>query len=94
MGRAQAPISTAFRPARLLHDHPYGTSEVEARADRQRKYPTGDWMTSPQVFEEVKQDGRWQELYQEWIGQYTGEDAEPPDISVQEAVELVEQNPA
>lgn len=36
---------------RLLHDHPYGTSEVRADADRQRKYPSGDWMTSEQWFE-------------------------------------------
>ena len=46
------------------------------------------------VFEEYKSDGRWDDLYERWIGQYTGEDAEPPDISVEEAVELVKQNPA
>jgi ABC-type amino acid transport substrate-binding protein len=46
------------------------------------------------VFSDFKSDGRWQDLYQEWIGQYTKQKAEPPDISVDEAVKLVEQNPA
>ncbi|MGE5603575.1 MAG: glycosyl hydrolase-related protein [Nitrososphaerales archaeon] len=39
--------------ARLIHDHPYGVSEIQARGKYVRKYPTGDWMTSPQVYEEV-----------------------------------------
>jgi len=44
------------------------------------------------VFQELKDSGRWAELHQEWIGKYTGESAEPPNISVEEAVELVKQN--
>src|SRR3712207_1829362 len=47
-----------------------------------------------QVFADFKSDGRWDDLYQEWIGQYTGQEAEAPDLSVDEAVELVETNPA
>lgn len=39
---------------RLIHDHPYGLSEVRAEGSYPRKYPTGDWMTSPQVFEQVQ----------------------------------------
>ena len=39
--------------ARLIHDHPYGLSEIAAQGTYLRKYPTADWMTSPQVFEEV-----------------------------------------
>jgi alpha-mannosidase len=39
---------------RLVHDHPYGVSEVHGEGTYLRKYPTGDWMTSPQVFEEVR----------------------------------------
>ena len=39
--------------AKLLHDHAYGTGEVTAAVDRQRKYPSGDWMTSEQWFETV-----------------------------------------
>jgi ABC-type amino acid transport substrate-binding protein len=42
-----------------------------------------------QVFEEYKSSGKWKETYDKWVGQYTGEDAEPPDMTVQEAVELV-----
>jgi ABC-type amino acid transport substrate-binding protein len=47
-----------------------------------------------EVFAAFKEDGRWADLHQEWIGQYTGAKAEPPDISVDEAVELVKKNPA
>ncbi len=37
----------------LLHDHPFGVSEIRAAGRYRRKYPSGDWMTSPQWFEEV-----------------------------------------
>ncbi|MCX7924700.1 MAG: hypothetical protein N2554_02690 [Fimbriimonadales bacterium] len=37
----------------LVHDHPYGVSAIQPSGTYLRKYPTGDWMTSPQVFEEV-----------------------------------------
>jgi ABC-type amino acid transport substrate-binding protein len=44
------------------------------------------------VFEEYKTSGKWKEKYDKWVGQYTGEDQEPPTISVDEAVELVKKN--
>lgn len=44
------------------------------------------------VFQSIKDDGTWAKLHQEWIGKYTGETAEPPNITVEEAVELVKQN--
>ena len=44
------------------------------------------------VFQEVKDDGTWMKLYDEWIGKYTGEPGEPPTIDVAAAVELVKQN--
>jgi len=44
------------------------------------------------VFSEYKEDGRYAETYEKWVGQYTDTEAEPPDISVDEAVELVKQN--
>jgi len=47
-----------------------------------------------EVLDGLKEDGTWQKTYDRWIGQYTGEDAQPPDIDVDEAVELVKQNPA
>jgi alpha-mannosidase len=40
--------------ARLIHDHPYGLSEIRAEGEYLKKYPTGEWMTSPQVFETVR----------------------------------------
>lgn len=44
------------------------------------------------VFQELKDSGRWAELHQEWIGKYTNETAEPPAITVDEAVEMVKNN--
>ncbi|HLK17034.1 MAG TPA: hypothetical protein VKT78_19670 [Fimbriimonadaceae bacterium] len=38
----------------LWVDQPYGISRVSAESKRPRKYPTGDWMTSPQRFETVE----------------------------------------
>lgn len=49
----QMPIGFRLPGARLIHDHPYGISEIRAEGTYRRKYPTGDWMTSPQVYEEV-----------------------------------------
>lgn len=42
------------------------------------------------VLAESKQNGSWAESYQKWVGQYTGEDQEPPTMSLQEALELSE----
>ncbi|HRL11639.1 MAG TPA: glycosyl hydrolase-related protein [Aggregatilineales bacterium] len=39
---------------RLIHDYPYGLDEIRAEGTYLRKYPTGEWMTSPQVFETVE----------------------------------------
>jgi len=38
----------------LIHDHPYGVSSITPNGSYPRKYPTGDWMTSPQVFETIE----------------------------------------
>jgi ABC-type amino acid transport substrate-binding protein len=43
-----------------------------------------------QVFREVKRDGRWQSLYERWVGRYTGQKQQPPNISVEAAVKLTE----
>ena len=37
----------------ILHDHPFAQTEIEAGTNRPRKYPSGDWMTSEQWFEDV-----------------------------------------
>ncbi len=47
-----ASIPLSFRP-RIITDQPYGISEVHPHGSWPKKYPTGDWMTSPQWFEEV-----------------------------------------
>jgi alpha-mannosidase len=56
-GGMHAALQTAIAidlPAhRLIHDHPYGVGEIRAEGTYLRKYPTGDWMTSPQVFEDI-----------------------------------------
>lgn len=44
------------------------------------------------VFTEVKENGTWMKVYDEWVGKYTKEPGEPPTIGVDEAVELVKNN--
>ena len=34
------------------------------------------------VFKELKDNGKWNELFDTWIGKYTGQQGEPPTISV------------
>lgn len=56
-GRVAAALHTLLHadlasPAFIV-DHPYGVSQVHPAGSYQRKYPTGDWMTSPQVYETV-----------------------------------------
>jgi glutamate transport system substrate-binding protein len=40
------------------------------------------------TLEAAQEDGRWEEIYQEWVGQYVDQDAQPPDMTLQEALEL------
>ena len=42
------------------------------------------------VIDRYKQDGRWQRSYQRWVGQYTNEEQQPPDMTLQEALKLSE----
>jgi alpha-mannosidase len=53
-GALRTTLATKLESFVLYHDHPYGVGEIRAEGVYLRKYPTGDWMTSPQVFEEVK----------------------------------------
>ncbi len=39
--------------ARTIADQPYGVNELQPNGSYLRKYPEGDWMTSPQWFEEI-----------------------------------------
>lgn len=45
-----------------------------------------------ETFQELKDNGTWDKLYEEWIGKYTGEPGEAPTIDVDAAVEMVKQN--
>ena len=38
--------------------------------------------------QKFKDDGRWARTYERWIGRYTGEDQEPPTMTLQEAIDL------
>jgi glutamate transport system substrate-binding protein len=44
-----------------------------------------------ETFDELNSSGRYDELFQKWVGQYTGAKPEYPDMTVDEAVELVKQ---
>jgi len=39
------------------------------------------------VLEEMKQDGRWQEIYDKWVGQYVDQQQKPPTMTLEEAIE-------
>ena len=39
------------------------------------------------VLEEYKRGGGWAESYEKWVGQYTGEQQDPPTMTLQEAIE-------
>jgi alpha-mannosidase len=57
-GGIGSALATHYRvgdpAASLVHDHPYAVSSIEPRGRYLRKYPSGDWMTSEQWFEEVE----------------------------------------
>ena len=48
--------------ASMASSFAFGTGEVTAAVDRQRKYPSGDWMTSEQWFETVELGARDAEI--------------------------------
>jgi alpha-mannosidase len=50
----QMHFPVAFQVDRVYADTPYAVDEVQPLPIGLRKYPEGDWMTSPQWFEEVK----------------------------------------
>jgi glutamate transport system substrate-binding protein len=40
------------------------------------------------VLREVEQDGRWEEIYQQWVGRHIDREAQPPDMTLQQALAL------
>ncbi len=41
-----------------------------------------------ETIQKFKDDGRWKQTYDKWIGRYTGEDQEPPTMTLKEAIDL------
>src|SRR5918998_151146 len=44
-----------------------------------------------ETFDELNSSGRYDELFEKWVGQYTGAEPEYPDMTVDEAVQLVKE---
>ena len=40
------------------------------------------------VLQNVEEDGRWEETYQKWVGRHINREEQPPDMTLQEALEL------
>jgi len=59
---------------------PYGAGIVEGDAEF-KEFVDG-------VISDFISDGRWASTYENWIGQYTGESADPPTMTLEEALEL------
>jgi ABC-type amino acid transport substrate-binding protein len=59
---------------------PYGAGVTEGDTEFQ-EFVSG-------VIADVKSDGRWEQFYEKWIGQYTGEPGEVPTMTLEEALEL------
>ena len=41
-----------------------------------------------EAIDAYKKDGRWEDSYEEWVGQYTGVKQDPPTMTLKEAIEL------
>jgi glutamate transport system substrate-binding protein len=63
-----------------LTTEPYGAGIKEGEKEFQRFVSD--------AFAAAEQDGRWEDLYQEWVGQYTNQKAQPPDMTLEEALAL------
>jgi ABC-type amino acid transport substrate-binding protein len=61
---------------------PYGAGIAQGDAELQEFVD--------EVIAEYKEDGRWEEAYQEWVGQYIPEDEQqgPPEMTLEEALEV------
>jgi ABC-type amino acid transport substrate-binding protein len=40
------------------------------------------------VLSTIEEDGRWEETYQKWVGRHIGREEQPPEMTLQEALEL------
>jgi glutamate transport system substrate-binding protein len=65
----------------FLTDEPYGVGIPDGQTDMQ-EFIDG-------VIEGTFEDGTWDDLYEEWVGQYTGEEADHPErLTLQDALDL------
>lgn len=63
-----------------LTTEPYGVGIKEG--DKQlKRFVDG-------VLKTVEEDGRWEETYQKWVGRHIDKQQQPPDMTLQEALEL------
>jgi ABC-type amino acid transport substrate-binding protein len=44
------------------------------------------------VLDEYKSDGRWKASYEKWLGQYTGEEQEPPTETLEDVLKAAEES--
>jgi glutamate transport system substrate-binding protein len=63
-----------------LTTEPYGAGIKEG--DREFQRFVSD------TLEAAQRDGRWADAYQEWVGQYTDTEAQPPKMTLEEALAL------
>jgi glutamate transport system substrate-binding protein len=63
-----------------LTTEPYGAGIKEG--DKEFQKFVSDTFTA------AEEDGRWDDIYQEWVGQYVDQQQQPPDMTLQEALEL------
>ena len=63
-----------------LTTEPYGAGIKEG--DKEFQTFVSDTLEAAQA------DGRWEEAYQEWVGQYTNQQTPPPDMTLKEALAL------
>jgi glutamate transport system substrate-binding protein len=59
---------------------PYGAGIKEGDKEFQRFVSN--------TLEAAQEDGRWEDAYQQWVGQYVDKQAQPPDMTLEEALEL------
>ena len=62
-----------------LTREPYGAGIKDGDAEFQ-KFVSDE-------FAKMERDGRWKAIYQKWVGQYTGEDSEPPKLTLKQAID-------
>jgi ABC-type amino acid transport substrate-binding protein len=63
-----------------LTTEPYGVGIKDG--DKQMK----DFVDG--VLAKVEEDGRWEDTYQKWVGRHVGREEQPPEMTLQEALEL------